>query len=577
MNVQKSEEDMSIKKYEEEKSIMKGNKMKKILLQVIIVFVFYGTAFGVDSNVSWIPGDELQDFSRIPKIPTTNDIISFVIPTDVFDNQWQAEQALGGVPTLMIDSQSKTIILIFKPPLVPGPPQTEYDPVSGLEGYFGPLEEGSWLFFAQFPGTIYIDDFEVIFAPPITVDHFLTEQFEGDGDNFDLMNQSITFVPTPGNKSYIPEIQQILQLPTDPEGGVDLGLTDDDSRFVKLGRLVTVSIYGNSFNSFYVSSNGYITFTEGDHEYADTLPNHFDLLRVSGLFRDLNPSSGGQVSFKYIQDGVAVTWEQVPEYNNDNSNTFQIELFNDGRIRMSWLGVDSEGGIVGLSDGTGVPPDFQEIDFSELSTKPPTVPPLTDDYLTEEFSVEDIFDLQYSSVMFTPTADGTSYTGLLQDIEQLPTNPIGGTDLGLEDDDFVLVVLSNQTRVKIFNQSFRRFFVGVNGYITFTEGDTDFSQTLEEHFEILRISGLYYDLTARNEGTITVKKLFNRIAVTWQEVPGFSNTSPNTFQIEMFYDGRIRLSWLEIGSPENIVGLSNGLGLSPDFEETDFSVDYAQP
>ncbi|MHC4203852.1 MAG: hypothetical protein ACYSTT_04325, partial [Planctomycetota bacterium] len=102
MNVQKSEEDMSIKKYEEEKSIMKGNKMKKILLQVIIVFVFYGTAFGVDSNVSWIPGDELQDFSRIPKIPTTNDIISFVIPTDVFDNQWQAEQALGGVPTLMI-------------------------------------------------------------------------------------------------------------------------------------------------------------------------------------------------------------------------------------------------------------------------------------------------------------------------------------------------------------------------------------------------------------------------------------------------------------------------------------------
>jgi hypothetical protein len=555
--------------------------MKKLLLQIIVVFVFCGAAFGVDSNVSWIPGDEFQEFSRIPLFPTTNDIISFVIPTDVFNNQWQAEQAMGGAPTLIIDSESKTINLVFKPPLVPGPPQTGYDPVSGLEGYFGPLEEGSWLFFAQFPGTIFIDDFEVIFAPPTPADNFLTEQFEGDGDNFDLMNQSITFVPTPDNRSYIPEIQQILQLPTDPEGGVNLELSDDDSVFVKLGRLVTVSIYGISFNSFYVGSNGYITFTEGDDEYEDTLPNHFNLLRVSGLFRDLNPSSGGQVSVKYIQDGVAVTWEQVPEYRNDNSNTFsntfQIELFNDGRIRISWLGVDSEDGIVGLSDGEGVPPDFQEIDFSELPDGPTTPPPLVDDFLTEEFEDNEIFDLQYSSVMFTPTADGASYTGSLQDIEKLPTNPIGGTDLGLEDDDFVLVILSNQARVRIFNQSFRRFFVGVNGYITFTEGDTDFSQTLEEHFEILRISGLYYDLTARREGSVTVKKLFNRVAVTWQEVPGFSNTSPNTFQIEMFYDGRIRLSWLEIGSPENIVGLSNGLGLSPDFVETDFSVDYAQP
>jgi hypothetical protein len=45
----------------------------------------------------------------------------------------------------------------------------------------------------------------------------------------------------------------------------------------------------------------------------------------------------------------------------------------------------------------------------------------------------------------------------------------------------------------------------------------------------------------------------------------------------MFYDGRIRISWLEIGSENNIVGLSDGLGLSPDFKETDFSVRYAQP
>ncbi len=756
--------------------------MSKVLLQTIIVFIFCGSALGVDLNVSWIPGDDLQDFGRFPQKPTTNDIISFTIPIDVFDNQWQAEQSLGGTPTLIIDVVQKRIDLQFEPPAPEDPIPTEYDPVCGLQGYFGPLEEGSWLFYAQFPGTIYIDPFDVVFAPPSPAQDFLTEQFAGDGDVFDLTDKSVFFVPTPDGTSYTAEIQQISKLPTDPAGGIDLGLGDDTSSFIKLSDSATISIYGTSFTGFYVGSNGYITFTEGDQEYSDTLSNHFDLSRVSGLFcdldaseagqvswkqlddsavvtwenipefgtnnsntfqialyydgsiriswlgidaapcivglseglgvptdfeetdfselpqappavsdylveqftsdgddfdlsfrsimftpnvagtsysgqvqeisklptdptggtnlvlgddsfafvklsspitvslygnsftsfyvgsngyitfsegdqeyseslenhfnrlrvsalfHDLNPSSGGQVSWKYMIDRVAVTWQNVPEYNSSNPNTFQIELFYDGNIRLSWLVIGAESGIVGLSDGLGVPPDFQETDLSELFTSPPPPPPPSEpDYLTEEFSDKDTFDLQYSSVMFTPASDGVSYIGSLQDITQLPTNPFGGKSLDLPQDNYVRVVLSNQARVKIFNQSFRSFFVGVNGYITFTQGDTDFSQTLDEHFEILRISGLYCDLTAENDGTVTARQLADRVAVTWQHVPEFSNTSPNTFQIEMFYDGRIRLSWLEIGSENNIVGLSDGLGLSPDFKETDFSVRYSEP
>ena len=756
--------------------------MSKSLLKTIIVLMFCGAALGVDSNISWIPGDDLQDFYRFPLTPTTNDVISFTIPTDVFDNQWQAEQMLGGTPTLIIDAVQKTIDLQFEPPTPEDPIPTEYDPVCGLQGYFGPLEEGSWLFFAQFPGTIYIDPFDVVYAPPSPAKDYLTEQFAGGGDAFDLTNKSVTFFPSLDDASYTAEIQQISKLPTDPTGGTnlalgddafsfvkltgsaaisiygssftgfyvgsngyitftegdqdysesladhfdtlrvsglfcdlnptaagqvswkqlgdsavvtwenvpeygtnnsntfqialffdgsiriswlgveaeqcivglseglgmpsdfeetdfselpeappsaskylveqftsdgdnfdlafrsimftpdgagtaysgqvqeisklptdptggtDLALGDDSYAFVKLSSPITVSIYGNSFKSFYVGSNGYITFTEGDQQYSESLENHFNKFRVSALFRDLNSSNGGQVSWKYMIDRVAVTWQNVPEYNNSNPNTFQIELFYDGNIRLSWLAIAAERGIVGLSDGLGVPPDFQETDLSKLSTTPPPPPPPSvPDYLTEEFTDKDTFDLEYSSVMFTPASDGVSYVGSLQDITDLPTSPFGGQTLGLSDDNFVRVVLSGSARVKIFNQSFRSFFVGINGYITFTRGDNDFSQTLEEHFEMLRISGLYCDLTAANEGTVTAKQLADRIAITWQRVPEFSNTSPNTFQIEMFYDGRIRLSWLEIGSRRNIVGLSNGLGLSPDFKETDFSVRYAQP
>ncbi|UCE47664.1 MAG: hypothetical protein JSW47_18950, partial [Phycisphaerales bacterium] len=403
-----------------------------------------------------------------------------------------------------------------------------------------------------------------------------TEQFMPGQDAFDLMNKSILFTPTTDGKSYTGRIMDILKLPVDPTGGVDLDLGDDDSKFVKLTSPYTVSIYGRSFTGIYVGSNGYITFTESDEGFSESLERHFALLRVSGLFRDLNPSAGGSVSWNYTPDGIAVTWSQVPEFGTNNSNTFQIELFFDGKIRLSWLAIDAEGGIVGLSEGKGVPPDFVESDLSELPPIQPPPPPVEDD-LTEEFlSDGDVFDLGFASVTFTPTADGTSYIGSLEDITRLPTNPAGGKNLKLGDDRPTQVLLSDQARVRIFGQSFSTFWVGPNGYITFGQGDRDFSQTLEEHFEILRISGVYTDLTAANTGSITGKKLADRVAITWQEVPEFSNTAPNTFQIEMFFDGRIRLSWLEIGAHENIVGLSNGLGLPPDFEETDFSVRYAK-
>ena len=63
-------------------------------------------------------------------------------------------------------------------------------------------------------------------------------------------------------------------------------------------------------------------------------------------------------------DHTAITWENVPEYGSNSSNTFQIEMFYDGRIRISWLGIAAQDGLVGLSAGLGVPADFEETDLS---------------------------------------------------------------------------------------------------------------------------------------------------------------------------------------------------------------------
>ncbi|HEY1082514.1 MAG TPA: MBG domain-containing protein, partial [Prosthecobacter sp.] len=84
---------------------------------------------------------------------------------------------------------------------------------------------------------------------------------------------------------------------------------------------------------------------------------------ISGFFDDLDPQAG-QVTWKQMADRVAVTWSAVREVSTSNANSFQIELFFDGYIRITHLGLDATDGLIGLSKGTGVPVDYQPRDFS---------------------------------------------------------------------------------------------------------------------------------------------------------------------------------------------------------------------
>jgi hypothetical protein len=45
------------------------------------------------------------------------------------------------------------------------------------------------------------------------------------------------------------------------------------------------------------------------------------------------------------------------------TNNFQIELFYDGRIRMTWLDLATAGGVAGLSRGNGVPVNYTPSDL----------------------------------------------------------------------------------------------------------------------------------------------------------------------------------------------------------------------
>lgn len=65
-----------------------------------------------------------------------------------------------------------------------------------------------------------------------------------------------------------------------------------------------------------------------------------------------------------LADRCVATWENVPEYSTSNSNTFQVEMFFSGVIRVSYLAIAAVDGIAGLSAGSGLSPDFLENDLT---------------------------------------------------------------------------------------------------------------------------------------------------------------------------------------------------------------------
>jgi hypothetical protein len=77
------------------------------------------------------------------------------------------------------------------------------------------------------------------------------------------------------------------------------------------------------------------------------------------------------VSWRQLGDRVAVTYQTIPQFSGTDSNSFQIELFTDGRIRITCLGIAATDGLIGLSRGTGVPAGFTSSDFNTYPTTPP--------------------------------------------------------------------------------------------------------------------------------------------------------------------------------------------------------------
>jgi hypothetical protein len=202
------------------------------------------------------------------------------------------------------------------------------------------------------------------------VTDWFTEGFDGNTHFNDLQYRTITFTPNGTTNFYYACQQPTNSFPVDPAGGTVVSLPDDG--FVQITLTGDpVAIYNTRTNVLFIGSNGYITMNAGDSNYIAYVvgggdiqhpTGHFNLPRVSGWFDDLDPSTNtgsGTVSWKETGQSVVVTFQNVKSwYSGYTNNSFQMELFEDGRIRITYLQIDDTSGVSGLSSGQGLPAGF---------------------------------------------------------------------------------------------------------------------------------------------------------------------------------------------------------------------------
>ncbi len=214
---------------------------------------------------------------------------------------------------------------------------------------------------------------------------------------------------------------------------------------------------------------------------------------------------------------------------------------------------------------------FENTDSNSIKLRLVTLIVKPPDLFTELFDTNDN-DLDYTMLTFMPDGSAAYYEACREKVDEFPTDPNGGRPVSLGDDDFAEVVMWLPWRkILFYGERYRRFYIGSNGYITFGDGDMQFSPSLQNHFNMPRISGLFADLSPSDN--ISYKKLSDRVAVTFQDVWLFSDkTATNSFQIEMFLvDGTIRITYLNLAAAGGVAGLSEGYGLPPFFLESNLS------
>jgi len=131
---------------------------------------------------------------------------------------------------------------------------------------------------------------------------------------------------------------QILGAPTTM---TPLNLGDDNTRQVALG--FEFEYWGQTFTDVWVSSNGFVSFQSGNHLCCNGQPiDQAQRNTIYAYWSDIISFTGNP--YYRVSDGAALFgWYNVQEYGTNNSNTFEIALFDNGNIQFNYGSLSASG------------------------------------------------------------------------------------------------------------------------------------------------------------------------------------------------------------------------------------------
>ena len=165
-------------------------------------------------------------------------------------------------------------------------------------------------------------------------------------ESFDLDRMTLEFTPNVGGGYNVTAIPFTFESNT----GANLGLKDNDAVQLSLGFIFR--FFGVPWPTVFISANGFVNFKELSFSIDESFEAFVcGVPSIAVLSNDFNPSVIGRVLFNGLGNRAVVTWQGVPKVGTANANTFQVVLFNNGTIRMSYNGVAVKDGLVGIAKG----------------------------------------------------------------------------------------------------------------------------------------------------------------------------------------------------------------------------------
>lgn len=138
-------------------------------------------------------------------------------------------------------------------------------------------------------------------------------------------------------------------------GAISIALGDDGAQ--ALGLPFSFPFYGVDYSQLWVHANGFLSFGRGFPGSQAAVNGCIPSLQppdgaIYALWDDLDPSRGGQVFFRNVNDEyVVVEWRDVPRRGSGGLNTFQVLLWPDGRVLLHYQAVaEPARAVVGLEN-----------------------------------------------------------------------------------------------------------------------------------------------------------------------------------------------------------------------------------